>query len=155
MITPLMSKKTIIIAFTIDLLIPAFFILGEVGVFQRIDCLFVYRSHWKIHISSHVMTFSSTSGCSVIRSMMSEQMFFWLSFCSWVRLSISLDLSYCLFVLIKHLCNHSNSQMSIYPNNFPCFINISFSFWCRKASQMFVIFHSFPTFHESSVPFKN
>jgi hypothetical protein len=41
MITPLMLKKTIIIAFTFDLLIHAFFILGEVGVFQCVNCLFV------------------------------------------------------------------------------------------------------------------
>jgi hypothetical protein len=35
------AKKTIIIAFTFDLLSLAFFTLSEVGVFQCIDCLFV------------------------------------------------------------------------------------------------------------------
>jgi hypothetical protein len=75
MITPLTLKKMAIIAFTFDLLILAFFILGEVGVFQRIDFLFVYELYWKIHVSSHVMIFSSTASCSVIHSMMSEQFF--------------------------------------------------------------------------------
>jgi hypothetical protein len=73
MITLLMSKKTIVIAFTFDLLSLAFFILGEVGVFQRIDCLFFLDHIEKIHISSQVTIFSSTSSCSVIRCMMSEQ----------------------------------------------------------------------------------
>jgi hypothetical protein len=45
MITHQMSKKTIIIALTFDLLILAFFILGEVGVFQCIDCPFVSGSY--------------------------------------------------------------------------------------------------------------
>lgn len=45
MIMPLILKKTISIAFSFNLLIYAFFILGGVGVFQRMDCLYVSLSY--------------------------------------------------------------------------------------------------------------
>jgi hypothetical protein len=45
MITPLMSKKTIITAFTFNLLILALLILGEERVYQCIDRLFVSGSY--------------------------------------------------------------------------------------------------------------
>ena len=62
-----------------------FFILGDVGDFQCIDCLFFWGSYWKIHVSSHVMTFSSKLGFCMISCRMSVQLFFQLSFWSWVR----------------------------------------------------------------------
>jgi hypothetical protein len=78
-----MSKKTIIIAFTFKLFILAFFILVKwVSSYASIATSFLDRIEKSTF--HHVMTFSSTSGCSVIHSMMSEQMFFRL-FCSWVR----------------------------------------------------------------------
>jgi hypothetical protein len=185
MITPLVSKKTIIIAFTFDLLILAFFILGEVGVFQCVDCLFVSGSYRKIHVSSHVMKFSSTSGCSDsfhdVRAKCFPVVFLFLSeifrdqFCTdlphvplcskgskrnmneWIPhvQLIVQDLSYGLFVHINNLSNHSNAQTSIFPNNLIDFLNIFFGFWCWSSSWPIVVFHFLPTFHEPFVPFKN
>lgn len=63
----------------------AFFILGDPCFFQCMDCLFVSGSYWKIHVSSHVMTFSISSLSAVNCCMMSKQMFFRFSFCSEVR----------------------------------------------------------------------
>lgn len=65
-------REIITITFSFDLLVRAFIGVGDVWVLQCTDCLFVSGLNWKIHVSLHVMTFSSKSRCSLIFSMMSE-----------------------------------------------------------------------------------
>ena len=50
-------KKTIIIVLNLDLLMRAFFFLGDWGLFQCMDYLLVSGSYWEIEVSSHVITF--------------------------------------------------------------------------------------------------
>ena len=56
------EKKTISMAVNFDLDILAFFILGDEGVFQCLDCRLVSTSYWNIQVSLLVMMFSINSG---------------------------------------------------------------------------------------------
>lgn len=85
-----------------DLLIRAFLILVEVGVFQCIDCLFVSGSYWKVQVSLHVITFFNKFGCSFIICRISEQMLLRLSFWSSLRF-VGTILAQTLF-MFKLLC---------------------------------------------------
>lgn len=57
--------------FDFDIL--AFFILGEIGVFQCMDCRLVLTSYGYIQVSSQVMIFFSNSGSSSNLSRKSDQ----------------------------------------------------------------------------------
>jgi hypothetical protein len=57
MITPLMSKKISFFAFTCDLLILSFYILGEMGVFQSIDCLLISDGDFQFHKKFQMLCF--------------------------------------------------------------------------------------------------
>ncbi len=58
------KKKTVSIALNFDFHILTFFILGDTGGFQYMDCSLVSASYWNIQVSSQVMVFSINSDFS-------------------------------------------------------------------------------------------
>lgn len=131
-------------------------VLGDVGVFQCIKWRFVSETYWKTHVSLHVIIFVSQSGLLVSRFMMPEQMFFWVSFCSWVRIFGTIlqeflshlihdgKFLYCLFAGVHHISVYSSAQTTVCLHYTIKFLNFSFCFRNHTSTGKFIIFNLFP-----------
>ena len=72
-----------------------------------------------------------------------------------IRLLLPQGLSHCLSVNTNHVYNHSNTQTSIFANNFTDFLNVLVGFRSRRVTWMLIIFHFLPTLTKPVVPFKH
>jgi len=108
------EKKTIIIALNLDLLCRAFFCLGELGLFQCIDCRLFCVSYWKNHDSSQVITFSIMLGSFSMHWRISAQMFVLIFFCSGVRsLGTIFEHAFFMLKLLCKVCRTVSLSMSV------------------------------------------
>ena len=125
-----MSKKTII-ALNFNLLIYAFFVRGDAGLFQCVDCCLVSGLYWKIqilHILEQAWTIfnvfqgHSTNSHPFIFLLLSGTIFAHTFLLPRFSCKICMTVSLSKFDISPICC--SNAQMTIFSNNSSDILNV-------------------------------
>jgi len=121
----------------LDLLMRAFFFLGDWGLFQCMDCLLVSGSYWKIQVSSHIRIFGTN-----LAHLFHAQI-------------VTQNLSNTFRIDVGKFRNCSNTQSAVSSNNSSNLLHILLSFRSGRMAQLWIVPDVFPTLLKLLKPIEN